>query len=73
MNAITDHHGKTSQGRVAALVGLAIAGGLATAPLWGGPAPSFDVLALFVMGPGGLSLWQKLGSPAERPSSEAKE
>ena len=65
--AVTDHHGKTSQGRVAAVAGLAVAGTLALAPLWGGPAPEFDVLVLFTIGPGGLALWQKLGASQEQP------
>ena len=70
MNALTDHSGKTSQGRVAALVGLAIAGALALGPWWGRPSPEFDVLALFVLGPAGALLWQKLQAPAERPPAE---
>ena len=61
MRLIQDHAGKTSQGRVCALVGLAIAGGLAFTS-----DASFDVLALFVLGPSGLMLWQKLGAPRER-------
>ena len=61
MNAITDHTARPAKGRIAALAGLAIAGGLA----WFQPGVEFDVLALFVLGPGGLVLWQKLQSPRE--------
>lgn len=70
MSAITDHTGKTSQGRVAALSGLVIAGALAFGPWLGKPAPGFDVLMLFVLGPGGYALWQKLGAPMESKSNE---
>ena len=71
MNATTDHQGKTSQARVCALAGILIAGALALAPWWGRPAPEFDVLALFVLGPGGLALWQKVQASQEKmPSIE---
>ena len=66
MSAITDHNGKTSQGRIGAITGLVISGLLAFGPWLGYPEPSFDVLVLFVMGPGGLALWQKLGASEER-------
>ena len=64
-STVCDHHGKVSQGRVAALVGLAIAGALAFGPWLGYPAPEFDVLLLFILGPSGLALWQKLGATQE--------
>ena len=62
MNAIQDHKGNTSSARIAALAGLAIAGGLAFAV----PETDFDVIALFILGPGGLSLWQKLQAAQEQ-------
>ena len=58
---IRDHKGKISQGRVSALLGLLIAGYLAI----NGSDVGFDVLALFVLGPSGLTLWQKIGAPQE--------
>lgn len=62
MQVFSDHTGKTSQARVSALVGLAIAGGLAFTQ----PGIDWEVLALFVGGPGGFALWQKAVAPMER-------
>ena len=57
-----DHSGKPSQGRLCAILGLLIAGVLA---FWVEPMPSFEVLAVFVFGPSGAVLWQKVQAPSE--------
>ena len=54
-----DHKGKLSQGRVSALTGMGASVALATAPLWGGPPPDIEVLAVLMAVPGGFALWQK--------------
>ena len=64
----TDHAGKTSQGRIAAIAGTVTACALAAAPLWGGPEPQMDVLLVLLGVPGGLMLWQKVQAPQEKPA-----
>lgn len=66
MNAITDHTGKTSQGRITALLGTGTACTLALAPLWGGPPPDLQLVLTLLGVPGGFALWQKMGAPKER-------
>lgn len=70
LDLFKDHKGKISQGRVSALAGMGIAGGLATAPLWGGPDPSIEMVVAFIVGPGGMALWQK--GTAEKPREQEK-
>ena len=65
-SVFTDHRGKTSQGRVAALVGTLTACVLAAAPLWSGPTPDLEILLVLLGVPGGLTLWQKMAAPMER-------
>ena len=56
-----DPEGKRSNIRLISLLSLLIGGALALAPLWGGPEPKFEVVALFVVGGPGLKVWQRVG------------
>ena len=60
MSLLRDHQGKASSTRFAAFFGMVIAAILATAPLWGGPPASIETLAIFIVGPGGLKVWQSV-------------
>ena len=75
LNCCEDHAGKLSQSRIAALGGAAAACALATAPLWGGPDPSMELVLVLFVGPGGLALWQKLrgarGEVKTEPAADA--
>ena len=57
---LTDHQGKPSTARAIGVLSMGIAGALALAPLWGGPAPNFEIVVLFVLGGPGLKVWQSV-------------
>ena len=59
--AMSDHAGKPSNIRMVSMVSMAVAAGLALAPLWGGPVTEVQTLALFALGGPGLKVWQAVG------------
>ena len=61
VGVLTDHEGKRSNIRMVSTVSMAVAAGLALAPLWGGPATEIQTLALFALGGPGLKVWQSVG------------
>ena len=70
---LTDHRGKTSSSRVAALGTTATACALCLAPLWGGPAPDLILVAMLLGIPGAYSVYQKTHAAAEQPPKETAE
>ena len=60
MSLLRDHKGKASSTRFSAFFGMFVAATLALAPLWGGPEPSMETLVIFIIGPGGLKVWQSV-------------
>ena len=71
---IQDHQGKTSQGRVSALLSTISGLVYSLAPIFMDKIDRYDidvsVLMVLLAGPGALMLWQKLAAPQERVSSE---
>lgn len=63
---LTDHRGKPSSGRVAALSTTATACALCLAPLWGGPPPDLIMVAMLLGIPGAYSVYQKINAPGEQ-------
>ena len=65
-----DHSGKTSQARVASLISTIVGCTIAAGPLWGGPEPSIELVLALLIGPSGLTLWQKLQAEREKPHAD---